>query len=149
MTNRAGLLGPFDPGAAIFESENFSQSEVAVETVVEAEGVALYHLEGVAFTKPCENVEVTSRPTIAFERTAQLQRRDATTSAFSKVGARTNRVVNSRVILGPPADSNASLSCSLANAAKAPKLVGPVRYAIHMVLAGCCSTIACPREKKF
>jgi hypothetical protein len=56
MTNRAGLLGPFDPGAAIFESENFSQSEVAVETVVEAEGVALYHLEGVALhetTREC------------------------------------------------------------------------------------------------
>jgi hypothetical protein len=49
-------FGALRSGAAIFESENFSQSEVAVETVVEAEGVALYHLEGVALhetTREC------------------------------------------------------------------------------------------------
>ena len=40
--------------------------------------------------------------------------------SFFKRRRPTNRVVNSRVILGPPADSKASLSSSPANAAKAP-----------------------------
>jgi len=48
------------------------------------------------------------------------KRRASRTSAFSKLGGPTNNPANSRDIFGPPADSKASRSASVANAAKAP-----------------------------
>src|SRR5260370_5900057 len=72
----------------------------------------------------------------------------ARTSAISKVGGSAN---NSEFLVsnaGPPTERWASLSSSVAKAAKAPNVVGPRRNAYQTVEAGCRWTIGSPSWKK-